>query len=47
MGFNSAFKGLNCDLYIFLRLKLAVNLSMYNDEITLQDQLHAALADFK
>jgi hypothetical protein len=35
-----------CDSYIFLRLKLAVNLSMY-DEVTLQDQLHAALADFK
>jgi hypothetical protein len=33
-------------LYIFFRLKLAVNLSMYN-EITLLDQLHAALADFQ
>lgn len=35
-----------CDFYMFLRLKLAVGLSMY-DEITFQDQLHAALADFK
>jgi len=35
-----------CESCIFLRLKLAVNLSAY-DEITFQDQLHAALADFK